>query len=402
MIDWLLRQILNRFDPQADPAAPAVRAAVGQAAGGVGIACNLLLFAAKLAIGVASGSLSIAADAVNNLSDASGSIISLLGFKLGARPADAEHPYGHGRYEYLAGLSVAVLILVIGVELLRSSVLKILNPEPVAFSGALVAVLLLSILAKCWLMRFNRRLGEAIRSQTLLAAAADSRNDVITTACVLGAAVLARYSGLDLDGWMGVAVAAFILVSGFGLVKDTLDPLLGRAPDAEEVEAIRRRILSYPGVIGTHDLMLHDYGPGRQFASVHVEMSAAADPMESHAVVDGIERDFWKEYGLNLVVHMDPVADVNSALGRLNEWLLAQVRSIDPALAIHDMSVLAGGGNRCPILEFDCAAPRGFSMPDDALKRSITELVQRKYPNFDCDITVDRDFAAMPHEKPER
>lgn len=396
MPDFLIRFFLPRAE---GPYSPQDRARCGQKAGLVGIGCNVALFAAKLAIGLLSGSLSIAADAVNNLSDAASSVISLLGFKMGAKPADAEHPYGHGRYEYLAGLSVAVLILVIGLELAKSSIGKVLHPTPVAFSGALVAVLVLSILLKCWMMVFNRALGERIDSQTLLATAADSRNDVITTACVLASAVLSRYTVLELDGWMGLAVAVFILVSGFGLVKETLDPLLGRAPDAAEVEAIRQRILSYPGVIGTHDLMLHDYGPGRQFASVHVEMRADADPMKSHAVVDSIERDFLQEYGLSMVVHMDPVADVNSAIGKLNEWLLEQVRTIDPALTIHDLCVLAGTEQKRPALEFDCAVPRGFAVDDQDLKERIARQVHRKFPGYDCVITIDRDYAALPHEK---
>lgn len=379
-------------------AAAAKRAAAGQRAGAVGIFCNLLLFAAKLAVALVSGSLAIAADAVNNLSDASGSIISLLGFKLAARPADTQHPYGHGRYEYLAGLSVSVLILVIGVELLKSSVQKVLAPTPVAFSGALVAVLVLSIGVKAWMMAYYHRQGLVLGSQTLLAAAADSRNDVLTTTCVLAAAVISHGCGLELDGWIGLAVAGFILVSGFGLVKDTLDPLLGRAPDAAEVEEIRQRILSYPGVIGTHDLMLHDYGPGRQFASVHVEISAADDPLKSHSVVDAIEREFLREYGLSMVVHMDPVADVDSALGKLNEWLLAQLHTIHPALSLHDLCVLAGEEGRGPALEFDCAAPHTVEISDAELKRRIAGLVHRKYPGYSCRVTIDRDFAAMPHE----
>ncbi|MDD4850357.1 MAG: cation diffusion facilitator family transporter, partial [Gemmiger sp.] len=312
----IINALLSRFVPQAaDTRSHAGRAAIGRFASVVGIGCNAVLFAAKLAIGLLSGSLSIAADAVNNLSDASSSVISLLGFKMGAKPADAEHPYGHGRYEYLAGLSVAVLIMVIGVELLKSSIDKILAPTPVQFTVWTVVVLGFSILLKGWMMAFNHKMGLRIHSETLLATAADSRNDVITTAAVLAAALLSRWTGVELDGWMGLAVAVFILCSGFGLVRDTLDPLLGRAPDEDEVQEIRKAIMAYPGVMGTHDLLIHDYGPGRQFASVHVEMRADADPLRTHAVVDGIERDFMRERGLNLVVHMDPMADVNTALG---------------------------------------------------------------------------------------
>ncbi len=398
----MLDALLHRLVPNADDTqSGAVRAATGKFASAVGIGCNLALFAAKLAIGWLSGSLSIAADAVNNLSDASSSIISLLGFKMGAKPADREHPYGHGRYEYLAGLMVAVLILVIGVELLKSSVRKILAPTPVTFSAWVAVVLVLSILLKGWMMRFNRAMGERIHSETLIATAADSRNDVLTTAAVLAAAVAARLTGITLDGWMGLAVALFILYSGFGLVQDTLDPLLGRAPEEAEVEAIREKILSYPGVIGTHDLLIHDYGPGRQFATAHVEMSADLLPLRAHAVVDSIERDFLNERGLNLVVHMDPVADVDSALGKLTEWVGEQVRRVDPALTIHDFCVIPAGPQGGTRLVFDCVAPRALPLADAELKEKISRLVRVRYPDCRCEITIDRDYAALPHKENE-
>ena len=249
-----------------------VRTAYGKFSSIVGIVCNAILFISKLIVGTLSASVSITADAVNNLSDASSSIISLLGFKLASRPADEEHPYGHGRYEYLSGLMVAVLIMVIGVELFKSSLDKVLHPSAVEFSWVTVGVLAFSILLKTWMALFNTKTGKMINSNTLIATAADSRNDVITTGAVLVAAILSHFIGFELDGWMGLGVAVFILYSGFGLVKDTLDPMLGKAPEDEQVEEIRQKILSYPGVLGTHDLMVHDYGPGRQFASVHVEI----------------------------------------------------------------------------------------------------------------------------------
>lgn len=396
----MLEHLIDRIVPNADDAAShKVRTALGQVASCVGILCNALLFFAKLLIGWLSGSLAIAADAVNNLSDASSSIISLLGFKMGAKPADAEHPYGHGRYEYISGLTVSVMILVIGIELLKSSIGKILSPTPVEFSLAMVLVLALSIALKCWMMAFNVQMGRRIHSETLIATAADSRNDVVTTACILAGSILAYATGLNLDGWMGLAVAGFILYSGIGLVKDTLDPLLGRAPDEQEVEEIRRKILSYPGIIGTHDLMVHDYGPGRQFASVHVEISADSDPLKSHSVVDAIERDFLKERGLNLVVHMDPVADVDTALGKLNEWLLGQVRTIDAGITVHDLCILAGTPGKKPTMEFDCVVPRSVKLKDEDVRQLITGLVQGKYPGYACDITVDHDYAALPHSE---
>ena len=287
---WIISRIPNHEDVKNER----VRSAYGKATSLVGIGCNVLLFAGKLVAGLLSGSVAIMADAVNNLSDASSSLISLLGFKLADRPADAEHPYGHGRFEYLSGMTVAVMILAIGVELLRSSVGKIL-PQPIVFSWVSVGVLASSIVVKCWMAAFNANMGRRIGSTTLEATASDSRNDVITTSAVLLCTMIARLTGLDLDGYVGAAVAVFILVSGVSLIKETLNPLLGNAPSPELVGHIREKLMRYPGVLGVRDLMIHDYGPGRQFASVHVEgMSARRDPVESHEVIDGIERDFLK------------------------------------------------------------------------------------------------------------
>ena len=258
MTEWLVRKFVKNHD---DVENPRVRTAYGTFASIVCIACNIVLCAAKGAIGAVAGSVAIVADALNNLSDASSNIISLFGFKLASKPPDAEHPYGHGRFEYLSGLAVAVLILVIGVELVRSSFDKIIHPEPVEFSIALVAVLVLSIVVKLWMAAFNKSLGTRISSSTLLATAADSRNDVIATAAVLICTLIAEFGGVNLDGWAGLAVGAFIVYSGIELVRDTVDPLLGKAPDPAFVKHIYDKIVSYPGVLDTHDLIVHDYGP---------------------------------------------------------------------------------------------------------------------------------------------
>ena len=292
-----------------------MRTAYGNLAGAVGIVCNALLCAAKLLMGTLFGSISVTADAVNNLSDASSSIITLVGFKLSAKPADKEHPYGHARIEYLAGLAVSVLIIVIGFELARTSLDKILHPTPVAFSWLTVAVLAGSIGVKLWMAMFNRTIGRRIGSATLEATATDSRNDVISTAAVLAALVLGQATHLVLDGWMGLAVALFILYSGIGLIKETVDPLLGEAPSEELAQHIARKVLSYDGVLGTHDLMVHDYGPGRCFASVHVEMAAEKDVLESHDIIDNIERDFHDNDNIHLVIHYDPIQTGDRAVG---------------------------------------------------------------------------------------
>ena len=389
----LIEMIEKRIPNHENVRDERVRSAYGKAASFVGIGCNVLLFAGKLLVGTLSGSVSITADAVNNLSDASSSVVSLLGFKMADKPADAEHPYGHGRYEYLSGLMVAVMILVIGVELLKSSVEKIFSPTPVLFSWVAVGVLAASIAVKLWMAMFNRAIGKKIDSQTLAATADDSRNDVISTSAVLLATVIAHFTGLTLDGYMGVAVAAFILFSGFGLVKDTIDPMLGSAPSEEEVSAIRRKIMSYPGVLGTHDLMVHDYGPGRQFASVHVEMAASEDPLVSHDVIDNIERDFLREEKLHLVVHYDPVVTDDPRVPVMRAFLAEIAAGLHPQMTIHDLRMVPG--NTHTNVVFDCVVPYDMTMDEAEIRRRISEAVSAQYPNYYCVITTERSFVGQ-------
>ncbi len=371
---------------------PAVRSAYGKMAGKVSIVCNMLLCIGKFRAGVVSGSVSVTADAVNNLSDASSGVISLIGFKLSEKSADAEHPYGHGRYEYLAGFIVAALILVIGAELLRDSIIRIITPAEVEFGIAPLAVLSVSILVKLWMMFFNRKIGRIISSETLSAAAADSRNDVISTSAVLAALVISHFCSVELDGIMGAAVAVFILYSGIGLVRDALDPLLGKAPSAELVESIREKILSYDGILGTHDLMIHDYGPGRQFASVHVEVPAEMSLLDCHEIIDVIERDFLRE-GMNMLVHPDPIVSGGSA-GQLNAELNEIVGKIDERVSIHDIRVV-----RCPEGEkviFDCVLPPDSGLEEAALTEEITRFLRINHPNCRCIITFDSGYASIP------
>ena len=367
-----------------------VRTRYGRAASIVGMLANALLFALKLIVGTLSGSVAITADAVNNLSDASSNIVSLLGFKLAGRPADEDHPYGHGRYEYLSGLMVAVMILVIGVELMKGSVEKILHPTSVLLSWPTVIVLLGSIGVKLWMALFNRRIGKKIDSQTLLATADDSRNDVISTSAVLLSTVIGHFTGLALDGWMGAAVAMFILVSGFALVKDTIDPMLGTAPTREQVAAIREKLESYPGVLGTHDLLVHDYGPGRQFASVHLEMDAKADPMDSHDVIDNIERDFMREQGLHLVIHYDPVTTDDPRLGMLRKKITEIARGMHDDMTIHDLRIVPG--NAHTNLVFDCVVPYKCRMSHKEIRERICQELQAEYPHYYCVITMENSF----------
>ncbi|WP_314026345.1 cation diffusion facilitator family transporter [Olsenella uli] len=387
MVDLLVHRFIENAD---DTANPAVRNAYGTLASTVGIVCNVLLCVGKGAIGLFAGSVSIVADAVNNLSDASSNVVSLLGFHMAGRPADREHPYGHGRYEYLAGMVVAVLVLVIGVELVRSSVEKLVDPSPTEFSPAVAIVLVASMLVKAWMMLFNRTLGRRIGSVTLEATAMDSRNDVITTGAVLAAAVVSALTGVDLDGWAGLAVGCFILWSGFGLMRETIDPLLGRTPSDELVRHIHDTIMGYPGVLGTHDLMVHDYGPGRQFASAHVEMAAEASPLDSHDTLDNIEREFLERDGMHVVLHYDPIVTDDPQVCDLRNWIAQQVKVIDPELTIHDLRCVPGPTHTNVI--FDCVRPHGLAMSDDELRGTISGLVKSRHPGYDCVITVDRSY----------
>lgn len=370
-----------------------VRAAYGKLSGWVGIVCNILLCVGKFLAGFISGSVSITADAANNLSDASSSIINLLGFKLAEQSADDEHPYGHARYEYISGFIIAVLVIVIGFELLKSSIEKVVSPTAVEFSWVSVGVLAASIIVKLWMMLFNKKIGKLINSQSLEATAADSRNDCISTLAVLAAALISHFTSVELDGWMGILVAAFILYSGAGLVKEAMSPLLGKAPDPELVEHIRDKVMSYEGVLGTHDLMVHDYGPGRIFASVHVEMAAEADVLESHDIIDNIERDFLGE-GLNLVVHFDPIVTSDSAVGDTRREIAEIASKIDERLSIHDLRMVPGPTHTNVI--FDCVVPHNFSMTDEELKEEISRFVRLNHPDYFCVITVENSYAPIP------
>lgn len=391
MIDALMRLLVRNPGPLTDGR---TRGRYGKAAAAVGLCFNLLLAAGKFVVGQLSGFVSITADAANNLSDAASSLISLLGFKLAGRPADPEHPYGHGRYEYLAGLSVAVIVMLIGLELLKTSFERVLNPSPVQLRPLTAAVLAGSILVKLFMMRLYGRVGKQISSQALRAARQDSLNDVLTTSAVLLGAVLSHAFGWNLDGYIGLLVAAFILWSGFNLIRETLDPLLGKAPEAEEVQQIREAILKYPGVLSMHDLLIHDYGPGRRFASVHVEMAAEADVMDSHEVIDSIERDFLENRNLHLIVHLDPIVTQDEGLNDLRLWLSQEVTQIHPELSIHDLRLVKGHARSRLI--FDCVRPADMTLSDSELKERLRGIVRKRYPTYRCAITVDESYAPIP------
>ena len=396
MTQFLIRCFIKRPDDVKDAA---VRTAYGNLASLVGMACNILLCIGKLLAGTLFGSIAIMADALNNLSDASSNVVSLIGFRLAAKAPDAEHPYGHARYEYLAGLVVSVTILAIGLSLLKESALKVLHPTPVAFSWLSIGVLAASILVKLWLSGFNRTVGKKINSETLMATAADSRNDVLTTGAVLLSTILCSLTGYGIiDGIMGVGVAAFILWSGWGLVMDTLSPLLGESPSPELVEHIERTVMSYPGVLGMHDLMVHDYGPGHQFASLHVEFPAETDPLTAHDVIDNIENDFLKKDRLQVTIHYDPIVTADASVGVLRARLQEHARQLDPQLSIHDLRIVPGESHTNVL--FDLVFPAGYTGDIDQMLAKMCQFVKEQDPKYCCVVKVEQSYAsALPDKK---
>ena len=367
-----------------------VRGNYGKLAGITGIICNLLLFSAKLFGGIISGSISITADAVNNLSDSAASIITLIAFWLSEMPADEDHPYGHARYEYISGVIVSCMIIVIGFQFLVSSVQKIFNPSEVEYNILFWIILVVSMIIKLWLIVFNTKIGKIISSTSLSATAADSRNDVIITGVVLVSALFSHFSKITIDGYMGVLVAVFILYSGIGLIRQTLSPLLGEAPENALVEQIQKKIQSYETVIGIHDLIVHNYGPKRCFVSVHVEFPADQDIMISHDIIDNMERDFASEMQISLVIHLDPVITDDPALNEWKEKVFEIIKNISPELNIHDFRMVRGISHNNLI--FDAVVPPGFKIANKILREQISEQVKLIDSDYFCVITVDRSY----------
>ena len=377
------------FLPQNLPATdPAYRSAAGKLSGIVGILCNAVLFAGKFIIGTLSGSVSITADAMNNLSDATSSVVTLIGFRLAEKPADEDHPYGHARFEYLSGLAVAAMIVVIGFELAKSSVEKILHPTQVAFSVPLVVVLVGSIAVKLWLALFNTNLGKDIQSATLMATGADSRNDVISTGAVLIAAVLERLFGWKIDGFMGIAVAIFILYSGAMLAKDTISPLLGESASPELQREIVELMKQEPSVLGYHDLMVHDYGPGQRFGSLHVEMDQRLDPLYCHELIDNLERKCLEEIGVHLVIHYDPIVIGDPEMDEIRQLLTHTLTAFDPRLTLHDFRMVKSGHIN---LIFDIAIPHELANREKDIRKTLENaLAENRQGTYYLVITFDK------------
>lgn len=367
-----------------------VRTKVGNISSLIGIGINIVLCTSKIAIGSLFGSVSISADGINNLSDAGNSIISLVSFKLSSRPADKEHPFGHARYEYIAAMIVAVSILVLGVEMIKSSLDKIINPQPVHFSWLAVGVLVFSILAKGWLYFFNSGVGKAIDSSVMQATAADSLSDSIATTVVLVSLFVSTFFNIQLDGYMGIIVAGFIMFTAFNILKETLDNLLGTVPELDFVKHIEDKVKSYPGILGIHDLMIHNYGPNRCFASVHAEVASNVDILKSHDLIDNIERDFLNEDNIHLVIHLDPIVVDNPQIKELYDFMKQSVHEIDPELQIHDFRAVLGESHSNLI--FDLVIPYSCKLTQSDIQEQINAKLATRVEKLYTVITFERPF----------
>ena len=367
-----------------------VREAYGTLGSVTGIIVNLILAVAKYFAGVISGSISVTADAINNLSDAGSSIISLIGVKISAKPADKDHPYGHGRVEYISALAVSFVVLLMGIELFKSSVDKIANPVPVKFSWLSLIILVFSIVAKLWLGFFNRHLGKKINSAPMMAVMKDSFSDCLATGVALVAIIVSAFSDISIDGYLGIIVAGFIFLAGFNILRDTMADLLGKPADKAFTEEIENKILSYDKIVGVHDMIIHDYGPGRKFASAHAEVSSQDDIMEIHDIIDLAERDILNEYGLIISIHTDPIVTDDERINHLKEMTVNIVKEISEEMSIHDFRVVDGPSHTNLI--FDLIAPHKFYLNNEEIRKNIEEKLSKIDERYFVVITIEHAF----------
>ena len=385
MTDLILRIFVRDHKNTEDPA---VRDKCGRVAGAVGIVTNFLLFLMKIIVGTVFHSVSVTADAVNNLTDSGSSVVTLIGFKMASKPADEKHPFGHARIEYLSGVIVSFIVIFLGLQLGMSSIEKILTPEENALTPVALVVLVISILAKLWQCLFYRKVGRMIKSESVEATSKDSRNDVIATSVVLLGAVITMLTGVNLDGYMGAAVALFIVFSGVQLTISTADPLLGQAPEGELVQTITEKRLSYPGIIGMHDLAVHNYGVGRCFASAHCEVDAKNDILVSHDLIDNIERDFSRDLGIHMVIHLDPVIVGDARTDALHCKVQSLVTALYPTVTIHDFRVIWGVTHSNIV--FDAAVPFSVKDSDAVITKKLEAEIQKLDPDYRTVVTIDR------------
>ena len=397
MTEFLIRHFIKDYK---DVEKISVRTAYGVLASIVGIFCNVFLFAVKFAVGLVMRSVSVTADAFNNLSDAGSSIISFVGVKMAEKPADKDHPFGHGRIEYIAALVVSFLVLEVGFTFLKDSIGKIRNPETLNFQLVSVVILILSIAVKLWLGLFNRKLGEKIDSKVMMAVFTDSMGDVVTTAATILSLIFFAVTGINIDGIVGVGVALVVMWAGVGIARDTLEPLIGEAIDPEVYRQIKHFVEGYDGIEGTHDLIVHNYGPGRSMASIHAEVPNDVDIEQSHEIIDRIERDAGKELGIFLVIHMDPIETRDESVLKIRQKTVDTLKAIDPECSLHDFRVVHG--EHQINLIFDLVVPIDYDdEKKDALTLRLTERLKGADPRYECVITVESDYVAQdsPVEK---
>ena len=384
MISLLARLFIRDREGQA------ARKAYGILCGAVGIGFNVLLFAGKFLAGSLSGSIAITADAFNNLSDAGSSFVTLLGFQLAGQKPDSDHPFGHGRIEYLSGLAVSLLILLMGVELAKSSIQKILRPEAVESGPVVLAILCASIAVKLYMFSYNRRLGKQLNSAAMHATAMDSLSDSAATGAVLFATLAGQFTDLPIDGWCGVLVAAFILWSGANAAKDTLDPLLGMPPTHEFVDQVRQLVMAHEGILGIHDLIVHDYGPGRVMLSLHAEVPASGNVLELHDEIDNVEKELRERLGCEAVIHMDPIITDDGITEETRVRVATLVRCIDDEISIHDFRMVPGPTHTNVI--FDAVVPFGFRLTDAEVEKKIQTAVRALDGNYFAVVKVERSY----------
>ena len=383
----LLARLFVKTDGR-DPAA--VRKAYGILCGAVGIGFNVLLFLGKFFAGTIAGSIAITADAFNNLSDAGSSFVTMLGFQLAGQKPDSDHPFGHGRIEYLSGLAVSMLILLMGFELAKSSLDKILHPEPVDSSPLVIAILCVSIAVKLYMAFYNHRLGKQLNSAAMEATGADSLSDSVATSAVLLATLVGHFTGWMIDGWCGILVAAFILWSGFNAAKDTIDPLLGTPPTPEFVDEIKDLVMAHPAIVGIHDLIVHDYGPGRVMISLHAEVSASADVLELHDEIDNVEKELQEKLGCHAVIHMDPIVIDDGITQETRKRVADLVRCIDDQISIHDFRMVVGPTHTNVI--FDAVVPFGFRLSNSEVASKIQSAVRTLDGNYFAVVNVEQSY----------
>ncbi len=391
LTEWMVKTFVRDHKNVKDKN---VRQAYGFLGGFVGIAANGVLFAVKLTVGLASNSIAITADAFNNLSDAASSIITLIGFKITNKPADREHPFGHGRIEYISALVVSFMVILVGIEFLKSSYDRIRNPEELKFDLTVFGILLLSIGIKVWISRFYKRIGGLIGSHTMEATAVDSLSDVISTAVVAVSLLTSRWIAFPIDGYIGLAVAAFIIYNGISLTRETLNPLLGEAPEPELTRELTEKTLSFEGIIGVHDIIVHNYGPGRCVVSLHAELPGTMDIMDAHDLIDKAEKEISDAMDVHLVMHMDPINTDDMTVQQTQQEIIGVIKDFDADLSIHDFRVVGGEQHKNVI--FDMVIPHECSdKKGKLLCHEVTRAIKEKYPNYDAVISIDRAYSII-------